>query len=42
MPFPEGILLDIDLTNMKVTVKTLPPEIYRLYPGGSALGVYLT
>lgn len=41
MPFPEARLLDIDLTNMKITVKTLPSEIYRLYPGGSALGLYL-
>lgn len=39
--FPEAKILDIDLTNMKVDKYTMPGEIYRLYPGGSALGLYL-
>lgn len=41
MMFPEAKILDIDLTNEKVNLRTLPGEIYRLYPGGSALGLYL-
>jgi len=40
-PFPDAKILDIDLANQKVTTKTIPGETYRLYPGGSALGVYL-
>lgn len=39
--FPEAKILDIDLTNMIVKKVTLPGEIYRLYPGGSALGLYI-
>ncbi|MHB1405374.1 MAG: aldehyde ferredoxin oxidoreductase family protein [Desulfitobacteriaceae bacterium] len=39
--FPEARILDVDLTNDQITVKTLPGEIYRQYPGGSALGLYL-
>ncbi len=39
--FPEARILDVDLTGQKVTVRTLPGDIYRLYPGGSALGLYL-
>ncbi len=39
--FPEARILDINLNNGKIEKKTLPAEIYRLYPGGSALGLYL-
>jgi len=39
--FPDGRILDVDLTNSTISVKNLPGEVYRLYPGGSALGVYL-
>jgi len=39
--FPDARILDVDLTNGKTAVRTIPGETYRLYPGGSALGVYL-
>ncbi|MFW9782616.1 MAG: aldehyde ferredoxin oxidoreductase family protein [Candidatus Heimdallarchaeota archaeon] len=39
--FPKAKILDIDLTNKEITTKTLSGDIYKLYPGGSALGVYL-
>lgn len=39
--FPDAKILDIDMTTEKVTTRTLPGNIYRLYPGGSALGMYL-
>ncbi len=39
--FPEARVLDVDLEHGTVAVKTIPGEIYRLYPGGSALGLYL-
>ncbi|MCL2580571.1 MAG: aldehyde ferredoxin oxidoreductase family protein [Oscillospiraceae bacterium] len=39
--FPDAKILDIDLSKGKVDVMTIPGETYRLYPGGSALGVYL-
>jgi aldehyde:ferredoxin oxidoreductase len=39
--FPDGQILDINLGNKEVIKRTIPGEIYRLYPGGSALGVYL-
>lgn len=39
--FPEAKILEIDLTSGTINQKTLPGEIYRLYPGGSALGLYL-
>ena len=39
--FPNAKILDIDLSNQKIITKTIPGDIYRLYPGGSALGVYL-
>lgn len=39
--FPDASILVIDLTKKEVSKKTLAGEIYRLYPGGSSLGVYL-
>lgn len=39
--FPDARILEVDLSNRSVTTKVLPGETYRLYPGGSALGVYL-
>lgn len=39
--FPEARILDVDLTKEEVTAKKLSSEIYRLYPGGSALALYL-
>lgn len=39
--FPEARVLDVDLEHGTVAAKTIPGEIYRLYPGGSALGLYL-
>lgn len=39
--FPEARIIDVDLTNKNILFKKLPGEIYRLYPGGSALGLYL-
>jgi aldehyde:ferredoxin oxidoreductase len=39
--FPEASILDVDLTNKKTTKKILPGEIYKQYPGGTALGAYL-
>ena len=39
--FPDATILDIDLTNKQISKKTLSGDVYRLYPGGSALGVYL-
>jgi len=39
--FPEAKVLEVDLSNKSVNQKTIPAETYRLYPGGSALGLYL-
>lgn len=39
--FPDAIILDVDLTNGKISKRSLSGDIYKLYPGGSALGVYL-
>ncbi|MCO5388466.1 MAG: hypothetical protein NHB14_24865 [Desulfosporosinus sp.] len=39
--FPDARILDIDLTNQKISIKVLPSELYRQYPGGSMLGLYL-
>lgn len=41
LAFPDAKILDVDLTRGVVTRRTIPGEIYRLYPGGSALGLYL-
>lgn len=40
-PFPEAQILDINLTSGEIVKRSIPGSIYRLYPGGSALGVYL-
>ncbi|MFX0081481.1 MAG: aldehyde ferredoxin oxidoreductase family protein [Candidatus Hodarchaeota archaeon] len=39
--FPDAIILDVDLTSKKISKRTLSGDLYKLYPGGSALGVYL-
>ena len=39
--FKNAKILQVDLTNSKITTETLDGETYRKYPGGSALGMYL-
>ncbi len=39
--FPDAIILDVDLTNKNISKRKLSGDLYKLYPGGSALGVYL-
>lgn len=39
--FPDGNILNVDLTEGSISREVLPGDIYRLYPGGSALGLYL-
>ncbi len=39
--FPDAKILDVDLSKGAIDTKTLSGEIYRLYPGGSSLGLYL-
>lgn len=39
--FPEANILEVDLANEIISNKKLSGEVYRLYPGGSALGLYL-
>ena len=39
--FPEARVLNVDLTNGNINTQIIPGETYRLYPGGSALGLYL-
>ncbi|MFX1575434.1 MAG: aldehyde ferredoxin oxidoreductase family protein [Promethearchaeota archaeon] len=39
--FPDATILDIDLTNKHISKRILSGDVHRLYPGGSALGVYL-
>lgn len=41
MLFPDAKILKINLSNGKIETNTLDGKTYRLYPGGSALGVYL-
>ncbi len=41
MAFPDARILDVDLTKGTVTTTILDSETYRLYPGGSALALYL-
>lgn len=39
--FPDAKILDVNLSEGSIESRTLPGEIYRLYPGGSSLGLYL-
>ncbi len=39
--FPDARILDVDLSEGVIGSRTIPGETYRLYPGGSALGLYL-
>lgn len=39
--FPDARILDIDLTMKEIKTRRLPGEVYRQYPGGSTLGLYL-
>ncbi|MCF6462178.1 aldehyde ferredoxin oxidoreductase family protein [Clostridium sp. Cult1] len=41
MVFPDAKLIDIDLTSGEIKKKVIPGEVYRLYPGGSSLGLYI-
>ncbi|SDK13992.1 aldehyde ferredoxin oxidoreductase family protein [Natronincola ferrireducens] len=41
MIFPNAKILDVDLTSKEISMREIPGETYRLYPGGSALGLYL-
>lgn len=39
--FPTAKILRVDLNTLSIKTQDLPSEVYRKYPGGSALGVYL-
>lgn len=39
--FAEARILEVDLSALTCTERRLPAETYRLYPGGSALALYL-
>lgn len=39
--FPDARILKVDLNSKDIKIDILPGETYRLYPGGSALGLYL-
>lgn len=39
--FPDARILEVNLYEGKTETRIIPGEIYRQYPGGSALGVYL-
>jgi len=39
--FPDGNILNVNLSEGKISKTVLPGDTYRLYPGGSALGLYL-
>ncbi|MBW6464026.1 MAG: aldehyde ferredoxin oxidoreductase family protein [Firmicutes bacterium] len=41
MSFPDANILEVDLGKGSTTRRNLPGQTYRLYPGGSALGLYL-
>ena len=41
MVFPDAKLIDIDLTSGEIRRRLYPGELYRLYPGGSSLGLYI-
>lgn len=40
--FPEARILEVDLSQGSMKTRIISGETYRLYPGGSALGLYLT
>jgi aldehyde:ferredoxin oxidoreductase len=40
--FPDARILKVDLTKGEIKIDILPGDIYRLYPGGSSLGLYLS
>lgn len=40
--FPYARILKVDLTKGEIKIDILPGDIYRLYPGGSSLGLYLS
>jgi aldehyde:ferredoxin oxidoreductase len=35
-----GKILHVDLTHSRLTVETPPESFYRMYMGGSAMGLY--
>lgn len=39
--FPDATIIYVDLNNHKIKKVIVPSEVYRLYPGGSALAMYL-
>ncbi|SFI00115.1 aldehyde:ferredoxin oxidoreductase [Tindallia magadiensis] len=39
--FPDAKVLEVDLTSGTINKRSIPGDTYRLYPGGSALGLYL-
>ncbi|WP_313345796.1 aldehyde ferredoxin oxidoreductase family protein [Sedimentibacter sp.] len=39
--FPDAKILKVDLTKGEAKIDVISGEIYRLYPGGSSLGLYL-
>ena len=39
--FPDAVILDVDLSRKSIEKRIISGEVYRLYPGGSALGCYL-
>ena len=41
MVFPDAKILYVDLTSGKIEKRVIPGEVYRLYPGGSSLGLYI-
>lgn len=40
--FPQGKILNVDLTHKKIWIETLESDTFQKYAGGSALGTYLT
>ena len=41
MNFEDAKIMEVNLTDGTISTRTLAGEVYRLYPGGSALGSYL-
>ncbi|WP_409228844.1 aldehyde ferredoxin oxidoreductase family protein [Gudongella sp. SC589] len=39
--FPDGKVLNVNLSEGTINKEVLPGDVYRLYPGGSSLGLYL-